>query len=401
MKDDDRLFLLVLDIEDLDRLEALFGETALAESLVALEAGFSEIGARVLARHQPLPAAASQVPGRWIAPFLLAASELMEDPDEQRDAIAASASRLQRELFEKVFGTATGSRLPYRLAVLDAPRGRAAEPAFLDTWLHTALASTPVRHGTADEQGEAALRALLKKRTVDIHLQPIVAYPAAEVTGFEALARGPAGTSLERPDHLLGTADRFGLRLETERLCVERALEAAAALPAPYLLTVNAGPDLLADPGFVDMIRTKASDSLRRRLMVELTEHMPLDQAEALRAARDRLVEAGVRLALDDTGCGYADVETAKVLRPHVVKLGITIVRLVGPDADVMEDVRATIDRFAELGASVLAEGVETGPQAATLAGTGIHLVQGWHFGKPRPAAEVLADLAARIPLLA
>ena len=58
MREDARLFLLVLDLDDTQQLEDVFGDTAVAGALEALEVGFSEIGAAVLSRHERLPAAA-------------------------------------------------------------------------------------------------------------------------------------------------------------------------------------------------------------------------------------------------------------------------------------------------------------------------------------------------------
>ena len=93
-------------------------------------------------------------------------------------------------------------------------------------------------------------------------------------------------------------------------------------------------------------------------------------------------------MALDDTGCGFADTEAAQVLRPEIVKLCITVIRSARRSPDVLPELRATIDRFRALGAQVLAEGVETEEERAALSGLGIALAQGWLFGKPVPAEQ-------------
>lgn len=382
-------YVLALEIEHLEELEAVFGEGAIAHALEDLGEGFRRIGAKALARHAPLTVAASQYPGRWLAPFQMRTSKPRSDPDEQREAIAASARQPGRSLFQEVFGTASGARVGFKVAVVEAPD----REGDIDGRLDIAFAAQEPEVGCCVDGAKGELDRIVAERDIRTFLQPVVSFPAGEIVGFEALARGPAGGPLERPDQLFSTANRAGVGRDLELIAIERALEAASDLPPPYWLSINASPDLLTSTKLLSLAGEAAQRGLAGRLVVELTEHMPLDEAERLRSAAAELGKQGVRLALDDTGCGYADLRTAEVLAPDIVKLCITIIRQLEPDADIIDDITATVVRLDSLGATTLAEGVETAEQARVLQGTGVGLAQGFHYGQPVPALEALMKL--------
>jgi EAL domain-containing protein (putative c-di-GMP-specific phosphodiesterase class I) len=128
----------------------------------------------------------------------------------------------------------------------------------------------------------------------------------------------------------------------------------------------------------------------RPGIVLEITEHLPLDQAEHCAELFRRVRELGARLALDDTGCGFADAESARIIRPDIVKLCITIIRNANRSPAHLDEIARSVAEFQAMGAEVLAEGVETAEQAAALAQAGATLAQGWHFGRPVAYAAVV-----------
>ncbi len=163
-----------------------------------------------------------------------------------------------------------------------------------------------------------------------------------------------------------------------ELLCAELALERTRGkLPKDAFLTINLGPDALLRAA--ELLPLAGSN----KLMFELTEHLPLGGADQLRNAVDDLRARGVGLALDDTGCGFADMETVRVLRPDIVKLCITVVRNAERGSPYVPAIAATAERLLQLGCRVLAEGVETEAQHTVMSGCRIGLAQGWLYGKP------------------
>jgi EAL domain-containing protein (putative c-di-GMP-specific phosphodiesterase class I) len=231
--------------------------------------------------------------------------------------------------------------------------------------------------------------------------QPIVDLAGATVAGYEALARFP-GTA--GPDVWFAAAAECGLAAELEALAIHKALAAVPALPDDTFLTVDVSPHLLG----TDVVREAfATRPDLRRVVVELTEHSPVDDLEALRHETDALRARGALIALDDAGSGYSGLQQLAALRPQIVKLDRALVS----DADtdpVRMALAETVGEFAgRIDAWLLAEGMETGAELAAFMRLGVPLGQGWVLGRPSPdfaplASEVVTLLrtqAARVRL--
>ena len=211
--------------------------------------------------------------------------------------------------------------------------------------------------------------------------QPIVRLDTAQVVGYEALTRFPDGT---RPDIRFAEAAVAGLGPEYELAAVEAALGAAARLPASAFLTLNVSPGVVLGSGgrLREMLRGTA-----RRLVIELTEHVPIEDYAVLRAAIGAL--GSVEVAVDDAGAGYSSLRHILELRPAFAKLDISLVK--GIDADQLRQALvAGLVYFAQSGCHLIAEGVESGGEAATLKRLGVELAQGFLFGRPEPISGPL-----------
>lgn len=98
----------------------------------------------------------------------------------------------------------------------------------------------------------------------------------------------------------------------------------------------------------------------------------------------------GTRVALDDTGCGYADLEAAKALQPDFVKLCITIIRSLGRNPALLADLAQSTATLKGMGIEILAEGVEHVKEVETLRDFPIDYAQGWRYGRPQPIETAL-----------
>jgi EAL domain-containing protein (putative c-di-GMP-specific phosphodiesterase class I) len=231
--------------------------------------------------------------------------------------------------------------------------------------------------------------------------QPIVDLAGATVAGYEALARFP-GTS--GPDVWFAAAAEAGVAAELEALAIHKALAAVPALPANTFLTVNVSPHLL---GTTAVQAALASRPDLARVVVELTEHTPVDDLGALRRQTEELRARGALIALDDAGSGYSGLQQLAVLRPQVVKLDRALVS----DADtdpVRMALAEMVGEFAgRIDAWLLAEGMETAAELAAFMRLGVPLGQGWVLGRPTPGfaplspdvVELVTAQAARVRL--
>ena len=213
--------------------------------------------------------------------------------------------------------------------------------------------------------------------------QPIVDLHVGTVVGYEALAR--FGSGQRSPQAFFAAADQLGRRPDLEAHLLERALGAAAGLPAGCFLAVNVGPDLLAsDPVWSVLRRHGALEGI----VLELTEHSPVDNLIALRRRVDQLREQGALLALDDVGAGWSGLAQMTALRPDIVKLDKSIIRGLADDEVKLALVELMAGFADRIGSRLLAEGVEQPQELQALSRLGMGLGQGWLLGRPqfRPA---------------
>lgn len=224
--------------------------------------------------------------------------------------------------------------------------------------------------------GEAEVAAIIELGAVQTALQPVLVLGSGTVVGHEALSRFGGRVPTDR---WFKAAARYELGSALEQLCLGAALSRLAALPAHEFLAVNVSPLALGDP---DVLALLQSVDLRR-IVVEITEHEAVADYALTRAVLGRLRAAGARIAVDDAGAGFASLRHVLMLQPDIIKLDIGLTRNVDVDRRQQALVRAITVFGATVGATVLAEGVETSEQLVALREIGVELGQGWHLGVP------------------
>lgn len=205
--------------------------------------------------------------------------------------------------------------------------------------------------------------------------QPVKTLGSRETVGVEALSRFPAGTP--NPRAWFTTAAEVGLGTDLELRALSGAL---AALPlVPGYLSVNCSPATVLTPGFARQLADVPLD----RLVLEITEHEPVaDYAELSRALRPWRRD-GLRLAVDDAGAGFASMRHVVTLEPELIKLDISLVHDVDTQAPRRAMAAAMGAFAATMGASVVAEGIETAEELRCLRALGIRYGQGYHLARP------------------
>ncbi len=226
--------------------------------------------------------------------------------------------------------------------------------------------------------------------------EPIVDLRTFEIYGHEALARGPSGTEWEWPTRLFGVAQDANLLFELDVLCRRAAMRGAVGKrPDGQKLFVNCLPSAINDPSFNgDALRqTLESCGLQPEdLVLEISERETIENHAIFRQARDYFRSVGVKIALDDTGSGYASMAAAMDVAPDIIKVDLSLVRTIDIDQARQALVRALQELADKLGAEVVAEGIETEAELNTLRNMGIAYGQGFFFGKGgaiRPAIKL------------
>lgn len=224
------------------------------------------------------------------------------------------------------------------------------------------------------------VRTVLREGSLGMAYQPIVELDGGRPVGVEALARFP-GRPSRPPDEWFAEAAAIGLGVPLELLAVETAVRVHGLLDPELYLAVNIGPQALVSPDLARVLELAQAD----RLVVEVTEHARIDDYSAVLDALGRLREAGARVAVDDAGSGYASLQHILRIAPDVIKLDLELVRGVDHDP-VRRALALSLSAFAaDIGATLVAEGVETAQEADTLAHLGVRYAQGYLFARPGP----------------
>jgi EAL domain-containing protein (putative c-di-GMP-specific phosphodiesterase class I) len=208
--------------------------------------------------------------------------------------------------------------------------------------------------------------------------QPLCETATERVVGYEALTRFDDGVA---PDIRFAQAYEAGVGEKLELAAIEAALQGAADFPQGMWLNINATPDVIMDGGGLQRL-LRGYD---RDLVLEVTEHSEITDYRAFRQA---LVELGprVRLAVDDAGAGFASLRHILELRPAFVKLDRQVIMGIDDD-EARQAMVAGLRHFAlNTGCWLIAEGVETAAELATLKALDVRYVQGFLLGRPVPA---------------
>jgi len=241
-----------------------------------------------------------------------------------------------------------------------------------------------------------ALPAALERGELTLHYQPIFGLADQAVQGVEALVRWrhPERGLLE-PHQLIGLAEEAGLTVPLGRWVLEHACGEALrwTRPGSPYVSVNLAATQVREPGLVDDVaRLLAKTGLEpSRLQLELTE-CAFGEADTPPGTIDALAGLGVRVAVDDFGTGWANYASLRALPACEVKLaaallaGLRSPRYPDPVDEVF--VSGLVRLVHSLGLTVTAKGVETATQADRLHALGCDAGQGWHFGRPGPAAR-------------
>ena len=229
---------------------------------------------------------------------------------------------------------------------------------------------------------------LAGERRFAMRFQSIANVFGPRVVGYEMLARFDV-PSFVTPDLVFLEADRIGLGAELEALALARAFQERRRVPRDCFITVNVSPHLLGHP----MVRMVLDRDLSG-VVIELTEHQPIVDPEALRDSLTWLRARGALVAMDDAGSGYAGLAMLTQIRPDIVKLDRQLVS--GIDTDEVKALMCASfgDFVGRINGWLLAEGVETSSELARVVQIGVPLVQGWAIGRPTLAPEPMrADL--------
>lgn len=261
---------------------------------------------------------------------------------------------------------------------------------------HQVFAGHLHEHAMRRLKVEHSLHGALRRKELVLRYQPQFRLDDGAIYGMEALVRwNHPVRGLVGPSEFIGAAEETGLVVELGAWVLEQACQ--QALRWPLEMSVNVAARQCVQPGFVGQVdhvlRTTGIDP--SSLCLELTETAPIREDGVAHRVLTELKARGIKLAVDDFGCGYSSLQALRTLPFDVMKIDRSFVEMIHESRRDAAAARALIDLGHAFGMTIVAEGVERPEQAQMLLDMGCDFAQGFHLGKP----SLPADLEARFDL--
>jgi diguanylate cyclase (GGDEF)-like protein len=250
----------------------------------------------------------------------------------------------------------------------------------------------------------AELRAAIAGGQLVLHHQPVLARDRT-VTGFEALVRWQhPELGLLGPDRFVPLAEDTGLIRPLTSWVLTNALEdlrgwrERGVVDPTASISVNLSAQSFLDERIVDEVVAALADSgvPAQCLVLEITETAIMEDPATANLVVHELTSLGIRVAIDDFGVGYSSLAYLKRLPVDQLKIDRSFVQHMGTDPSDAIIVRSVVDLARNLGLRTVAEGVEDEATWEALLALGCDAAQGFHLGRPMPAAAVPGWLEAQ-----
>jgi EAL domain-containing protein (putative c-di-GMP-specific phosphodiesterase class I)/ActR/RegA family two-component response regulator len=215
--------------------------------------------------------------------------------------------------------------------------------------------------------------------------QPVVHLASGAVISYEALSRFDAEPS-RTPDLWFAEAAEVGMGEALEISAVAAALRSLSDVPSSLPIGINVSPSTAISPRLRELLGCYPGE----RIILEITEHVPVADYDELLPALRGFRERGVQVAVDDAGAGFAGLQHILRLSPEIIKLDIALTRDIDVDAAKRSLGAAMVAFAAEIGSTIVAEGIETEQELVALQQLGVAAGQGYLLARPAPLEELL-----------
>lgn len=240
-------------------------------------------------------------------------------------------------------------------------------------------------------QNKEDLNKLIDQKLIEYYFQPIVAVATGEIFAYEALMRSKIET-LKSPFEILTLARSQSMLYHIEKLTWFQAMQAFVdcveddLVPARCKIFINSIANQIMSVN--DIVQfAKIYQQYLDRIVVELTEQEK-QKDSFVKIKQEWALQWNVQIALDDFGSGYNGEAMLLSIKPHFVKIDMSIVRDIDIDKNRQEILKNLLSYAKEREIKVIAEGVETRTEMEALINYGVDYLQGFYIGMPNPVPQ-------------
>ncbi|RHW42649.1 EAL domain-containing protein [Neobacillus notoginsengisoli] len=235
---------------------------------------------------------------------------------------------------------------------------------------------------------------IISQREIFLLAQPIIDVATKEIRAWELLTRGPAGTMLENPLTLFSVARQTGKLYELEMVVLEKALEQIKTSECTQDIFINFTPLTLGNAKFVRDLK-KLMDKYKnispKQITFEITERDSIEEMRDFIYNIKVLRLMGIKIAVDDTGSGYASLNTISEVMPDIIKIDRSLIQNIDKNTVKESMLKGLLLVAKEAGSLVVAEGIENAEEASVLTRNKVDLAQGYFYAKPAILAKKIA----------
>lgn len=242
---------------------------------------------------------------------------------------------------------------------------------------------------------ELDMRGAMAKNEFCLHYQPLVRIEDGTTLGYEALIRWEhPERGVVMPNDFISIAEESGMIIPIGEWVIRQAMDDMTQWPVEMTVSINLSPAQMRSPSLITtLVQSLAKTGVDpKRVCIEITENVLMQDSEANMATLHKLHELGVEIALDDFGTGYSSLNYLRSFPFDKIKIDRCFINEIDVREDCQAIVRSVVNLANSLGMTTTAEGVEREGQVESLRREGCLQVQGYLFSKAVPQDQ-LSDL--------
>ena len=231
-----------------------------------------------------------------------------------------------------------------------------------------------------------SINKIITHKAITLLAQPIIDVATKEIRAWELLTRGPKGTVLEAPLQLFSVARQTGRLYELEMIVIEKILQQVKASRCRQDIFVNCTPLTLGNIRFTNDLKKllqKYRSISPKQITFEVTERDSIEGLKNFSFNINVLRLMGFKIAVDDTGAGYASLNTISELMPDIIKIDRSVIENIDKNSVKESMLKGLLLVAKEAGSLVVAEGIENQEEASVLTRNNVDLAQGNFYARP------------------
>jgi EAL domain-containing protein (putative c-di-GMP-specific phosphodiesterase class I) len=235
------------------------------------------------------------------------------------------------------------------------------------------------------------MRKIVNQKNIRLLAQPIIDVETNQIRAWEMLSRGPKGTVLENPLPLFSVAKQTGTLYDLEMVVLEKTFQQMIETRCKQDIFVNCTPITLGNIRFIGdlkLLLKKYHLLSPKQIFIEITEQDSIEGLPNLQYNLKILRLMGFRVAIDDAGAGYANLNTINEILPDIIKIDRSVIEDIDKNSVKESMLKGLLLVAKEAGSQVVAEGIERKEEASVITRNKVHLAQGYFYARP----SVLVD---------